>query len=347
VLTSVAAAVAAAVATAAAQPTPATPGSAGRGSAARTGLVTEVVSRVPGDTVGNRYRAHLPAALPRGRARGPLVLLPGYGGDVDGYDPAGRDLPSTLPARLAARGVATVVAVPHPGTLYADAGALRRLDAIVAEARARYAVPGAPVAVGGFSAGGTGAVRFAERCAAGACGGTPPVAAAFAVDAPLDFARVWRQTDLTLRRGSPRANAAEGRLVLAALRGALRGALGGPPDAAAAAYRRASPLLASEVDGGNARWLRTTPLRAYTEPDVHWWMAGRAADYAGMNATDAAALVNVLRIGGNARAALVTTSGHQRPRGAPGRAAAPARVGDRGRARARGLARRTARPVRS
>jgi hypothetical protein len=175
----------------------------------------------------------------------------------------------------------------------------------VAEARARYAVPGAPVAVGGFSAGGTGAVRFAERCAAGACGGTPPVAAAFAVDAPLDFARVWRHTALTLRRGSPRANAAEGRLVLAA----LRGALGGAPDSVAAAYRRGSPLLASEADGGNARWLRRTPLRAYTEPDVHWWMAERGVDYAGMNATDAAALVNVLRIGGNARAELVTTSG--------------------------------------
>lgn len=261
---------------------------------------SEVVRRTPGDSVDNGYRAYLPS----GRARALLVLLPGYPADVNSFEPTGSE-PSTLPARLAAAGIATIVAVTTSRTLYADDASLHRLDSLVAEARGRYAVAGAPVAIGGFSAGGTGAVRFAERCAAHACGGNPPVAALFAVDAPLDFARVWRVDTLSILRHGPRANDAESRMVLAE----LRRTLGGSPEAFPAAYRQSSPLLATEIDGGNARWLLGTPVRVYTEPDVQWWIANRNRDYGDMNATDLAALINILRIGGNARATLVTTTG--------------------------------------
>jgi thioesterase domain-containing protein len=270
---------------------------------------SEVIRRTPGDTINDSYRVYRPA----GRATALLVLLPGYGGDVDSYAPESGYTPSTLPQRLAAHGIATVVAVPASETLYADASSLRRLDALVADARARYATPGAPVAVGGFSAGGTGAVRFAQRCAAKACGGNPPVAGVFAVDAPLDLRRMWQGAALSVARRSPRANLDEARTILAD----LRRALGGAPHQAPAAYRRASPLLATAVDGGNARWLHKTPVRLYTEPDVHWWIEQRSLDYLGMNAADLAALVNVLRIGGNTRAELITTRGRGvRPNGA-------------------------------
>ena len=261
---------------------------------------SEVVRRTPGDSVDNGYRAYLPS----GRARALLVLLPGYPADVNSFEPTGSE-PSTLPARLAAAGIATIVAVTTSRTLYADDASLHRLDSLVAEARGRYAVAGAPVAIGGFSAGGTGAVRFAERCAAHSCGGNPPVAALFAVDAPLDFARVWRVDTLSILRHGPRANDAESRMVLAE----LRRTLGGSPEAFPAAYRQSSPLLATEIDGGNARWLLGTPVRVYTEPDVQWWIENRNRDYGDMNATDLAALINILRIGGNARATLVTTAG--------------------------------------
>jgi hypothetical protein len=55
--------------------------------------------------------------------------------------------------------------------------------------------------------------------------------------------------------------------------------------------------------------LRELPLRLYTEPDVGWWIENRGTDYYGMNALDAAAMVNQLRILGNTRAELVTTTG--------------------------------------
>jgi hypothetical protein len=70
--------------------------------------------------------------------------------------------------------------------------------------------------------------------------------------------------------------------------------LGGSPTDAAEAYRRQSPVLASLPDGGNARFLSSTPIRLYTEPDVQWWMENRNLDYHAINSVDHAALINVL-----------------------------------------------------
>jgi hypothetical protein len=261
----------------------------------------EVVHRTPGDTVANSYLVH-PFA---GRPRALLVLLPGYGGDARSFTRSSAYTPSTLPERLAAAGVLTVTAVPDPETLYATEASLARLDSTVAEVVRRFGVAPERVAVGGFSAGGTGAVRYAQRCAANGCMAVPGVAAAFGVDPPLDFERLYRSARLIVRRGAPRSNLAEERWLM----DALEASLGGGPDAAPDAYHRASPLIASRADGGNARLLAQTPIRLYTEPDVHWWMEARDLDYSGMNAMDHAALINLLRVAGNDRAELITTSG--------------------------------------
>jgi thioesterase domain-containing protein len=269
-----------------------------------------VVHRSAADTTQNAYRVVAPA----GEARGLLVLLPGYGGGVESFLPESYT-PSTLPARLAAEGIATVVAVPARATLYADDEPVRVLDEIIAEVVERHRVPRGAVVVGGFSAGGTGAVRYAEWCAAGRCRAVERVAGVFAVDAPLDFERMYRASTLDLARPGTRVNRQEARMIV----DALRAALGGSPDEAHDAYLARSPVLASRPDGGNALALgmAKTPLRLYTEPDVAWWMENRDTDYYGMNALDAAALVNVVRMHGNPNAHLVLTTGRGvRPNGA-------------------------------
>ncbi len=274
---------------------------AGLAAAPLSAQSTEVVRRDPADSVANRYRVHVPAGQPRAL----LVLLPGYGGGVNSYEPSSGYTPSTLPARLAARGVLTMIAVPHPETLYEDDRMLLRLDSMVAEVVQRHRIPRERVVVGGFSAGGTGAVRYAQHCARDRCGAVPRIAAVFAVDAPLDFERMARSADVNVRRNAPRTNVAEERMVLET----LRRALGGSPGEARDAYRRASPVLASEPDGGNARLLSATAIRLYTEPDVQWWIEQRNLDFHGMNAVDHAALINLLRIAGNQRAELIATTG--------------------------------------
>jgi len=258
--------------------------------------------------VATPYRIYLPS----GEVQGALVLLPGYGGDADSFDPSSSFTPSSLPGRLAAHGILTVVAVPGSETLYETEAVLHALDTLLTQVVQRYDVPRERVAIGGFSAGGIGAVRYAQFCAQQKCQAIPRVAAVFAVDSPLDLERLYRTSEVIVQRNAPRSNIAEDSMILHT----LRDALGGTPDDARASYRLHSAMLASAPDGGNALLLARTPIRLYTEPDVHWWMEERNLDYHAMNAVDHAALINLLRVAGNDRAELITTTGKgYRPNG--------------------------------
>jgi pimeloyl-ACP methyl ester carboxylesterase len=234
-----------------------------------------------------------------------LVLLPGFGGGVASYELESGVTPSTLPAALAARGVLTVVATPTVGTLYETDQSVRALDDLLVALFDDYAIGPVPVAMGGFSAGGTGALRYAQACVRNACRAVSRVAAVFGVDPPLDFERLYRSSRLSMERGAPRTNVAEERMILQM----LEESMGGPPEQARAAYLRSSVVLASEADGGNAPLLRSTPTRLYTEADVQWWLDERNLDFHGMNAVDHAALINLLRVAGNEDAELIVTTG--------------------------------------
>jgi len=232
-------------------------------------------------------------------ARGMVALLPGYGGDVDDF------ARSSLPARLAKAQVLTLVVRPTPeGTGYLDDAGLEVLHATLAfAARAASLGPGR-LAIGGFSAGGVGAVRHAQRCAQGKCDALADPVAVFAVDPPLDFDRWARAMQIVQKRGQPPMVVREAEGIL----WALGHHLGGLPDEVPDAYRRASPLLAWEPDGGNAALLADRPIRLYCEPDTDW-MVDNALDYYTTNAVDQVAMISLLRRLGNRRAELVVTSG--------------------------------------
>jgi hypothetical protein len=51
------------------------------------------------------------------------------------------------------------------------------------------------------------------------------------------------------------------------------------------------------------------PILAITEPDILWWMEERGVDYYGLNSIDLASFINDLRIRGNKKAKLITTTG--------------------------------------
>jgi pimeloyl-ACP methyl ester carboxylesterase len=182
---------------------------------------------------------------------------------------------------------------------------MAQLDAVIAETLTTYRLPGHRVVVGGFSGGGTAAVRYAEYTAGRSSHTGVRVRGVFAADAPLDFARLWRGETLAIARGAHPRFVAEAKMVL----GLLTEQLGGPPEQYPARYLAASPLSAFAEGGGQAALLRDVAVRLYTEPDVVWWMANRGLDYYSMNALDAAALVTLLQLKGHKEAELITTQG--------------------------------------
>jgi hypothetical protein len=166
-------------------------------------------------------------------------------------------------------------------------------------------IPVGSLVVGGISAGGTGAVRYAESCISGHCDAVSRPVAIFAVDAPLDFESWWNRETLNLRRGNPKSYLEESQGIL----DALSSAMGGSPNQVRQTYLSRSPFLVSEKNGGNALLLKSVSVRLYTEPDVVWMMKNIGRDYYTMNAVDQAALVLQLRALGNTNAELITTTG--------------------------------------
>jgi hypothetical protein len=256
---------------------------------------SQVVCRHPDDTSQDCYRLY----GPRDHALGLVALLPAYGGGVDDF------AKSSLPARLAEKGVATIVVAPTPkGTGYLDEAGLDALHATLRDAARSLGLPPRRIVIGGFSAGGVGAVRHAQRCAQGRCDPLANPVAVFGVDPPLDLDRWARAMQLIVQRGAPKMEVDEAAAVLEA----LRDNLGGTPDEVPEAYRRVSPLLARAPRGGNAALLADRPVRLYTEPDVPW-MIDNALDYYTTNAIDQVAMISTLRLLGNPRAEIVVTSG--------------------------------------
>lgn len=235
-----------------------------------------------------------------GNPSGVLVLLPGYGSDASELRTA-----STLIDRLTKSRIAAVVLVPSQPTLFFDEASVKSLDAAVAGLLHSLSQSSRKTVIGGLSAGGTGAVQLAERCAVTSCTLGGQLAGVFAVDSPLDLERIWRGETLTIQRASPQSNTAESKLLL----DGIRAVTGGSPGQVPRSFATHSPFTAFSANGGKAASLRKTPVRMYTEPDVSWWIDNRGLDYYAMNSVDAAALVNQLRILGNKDAQLVTTSG--------------------------------------
>lgn len=243
-------------------------------------------------TSNNCYQLYKSDNTPRGL----VVLLPYYGSDANAFSSA------ALPTLLAKKHIATM-AVSGAGYLNDDEVAT--LKGLIAQIARELNIPAGSLAVGGISAGGTGAIRYIENCLSMSCDAQSTPVAIFSVDAPLDLEAWWNRETLNLWRGDPKSGLQESRGILYA----LRSILGGSPNQVREVYRKRSPFLASEKDGGNARLLKNVPIRLYTEPDVAWTIENIGRDYYTLNSVDQAALVLQLRALGNSKAQLITTTG--------------------------------------
>jgi hypothetical protein len=225
-----------------------------------------------------------------------LVLV---AGDIREYSAA------MLPRLLATNGVMTVIVAPARAGLLTSDGMLEELERLIGDVLGKFGVKDAKVAIGGFSAGGIGAVRYAQFCVKGERRKHTP-SAVFAVDSPSDFERWFAGAEHYLQRlALAGRDLAEDRRAT----NELRKAFGGSPTEVSEAYQRHSPVTARLADGGNARLLKSMPLRIYIEPDLKWRVENWNREVHHTNVPDATALINILRLLGNKDAELITTSG--------------------------------------
>lgn len=255
----------------------------------------ETVYLNPNDSTSNFYIIVYPPKLP----------WSGYMFLIQGMFQQAEDLfiQTELPNHAAQQGILTIIPVFRTGiaSFGIDTATQASFLEILDHVTSHHKLFDQPFYVGGFSIGGTCALKYAELAYANDYPIKP--AAIFAIDSPLDFERIYN-TILREKRLVPpgKEPQPEGEYILSR----LNGVFGGTPEQVMQNYFKMSPYSFNDTSQQAIKLLLNMPIRLYTEPDVNWWLR-EGADYAGMNAFDFAALANELTRLGNTRVEMITT----------------------------------------
>jgi predicted esterase len=108
--------------------------------------------------LNNCYRLYKPVGPPRGL----VVLLPYFGSDANAFSSA------ALPELIRKQNVMTMT-VSASGYILDQNQELTTLTNLITEVVHEQKIPPRHLIIGGVSAGGTGAIRYAEYCLSGHC----------------------------------------------------------------------------------------------------------------------------------------------------------------------------------
>lgn len=255
------------------------------------------------DSTSTCYTAIYPEKIPY---TGLLFLIPGLG------QPAEDVLIQTdLPKLASQNGILTIIPTFSTGVLSlgVDSVSQQSFKDMLTEVTNKYKLADIRLFVGGFSIGGSCAVKFAELANQENYRHKPT--AVFAIDPPLDFERFYysRKRDIRLTvQGKPSEEAV---FMIAKIEKEMKG----NPETARTNFYKLSPYSFTDTNQAAIKNLIHTPVRIYTEPDIQWWMKERGGDLSGMNALDASAMINELTKLGNKNAVLLTTEnkGYRKP----------------------------------
>jgi len=258
------------------------------------GHEAEIVFRTT-DQTQNFYLALAPKQAPKGL----LVILPGFGG------PPQSVLKETgLPAKARTNGYVVVIPYLATDTHCSDQVSQQRLRTLIPELLVKYKVPADSFIIGGHSIGGNGALLYAESAYKDNVTAIRPNLV-FAVDPPLDMKRLWTSFAYIRKVNFYAGAVGEAEYFM----DRFEKELGGTPAQKPAAYEAISSFTMDAVDGGNAKYLKSVPVRLYCDPDVNWYIENRRTPVEYTNLCDLSACVVQLKLLGNDSAELVTNLG--------------------------------------
>ncbi len=247
------------------------------------------------DSSKNKYIIIYPPKLPW---KGCLFLIPGM------FQKAADVLVQTsLPMHAAQQGLLTVIPTFKMGisSFGIDTASQASLLEIMDHVGSRNKLNNEPFYIGGFSIGGSCALKFAELSLKNNYPVKP--VAVFALDAPLDCERMYVNGAREIRL----PGSAEGALEESNyMQKVFFSVFGGSPAEKLANYYALSPYSFNDTTQQAIKPLINLPIRLYAEPDIHWWLKD-GVDYSLLNVFDFAAMTNELKRMGNKKIELIIT----------------------------------------
>ncbi|MEJ8800964.1 alpha/beta hydrolase [Pontibacter sp. H249] len=250
----------------------------------------------PTDTASNYTLVLSP---PSGKPKGLVLLFAGFG-----ESPVDLLKESAFPIQAAKAGY--LVALPNISNntvLFLTDKRQEQLVQLVRDVQKRYKLQDKKVAVGGFSMGGTTAVKFAEYSLSSPS--VPKVAALLAIDPLLDLERFER----TILKAVQRDASARPKQMLRMLQNMLQQDFGSTPAQEPEKFYTVSPYVYSDTANTAIKPLRQLPVLFYSEPDVVNQFQTNHRDLYDLNAADCTAMITDLQSMGNKQAQLILTIG--------------------------------------
>ncbi|AUD06938.1 alpha/beta fold hydrolase [Spirosoma pollinicola] len=240
------------------------------------------------------------ALVPVGKPKGALVLLPGTGETTEHVISSTQQL-----CELAYDHQLAVIVPSINQRLTMTKGVVHLLNALLASAIKEYAIPKEKFVIGGFSMGGLFSLRYTELAVENPANTTAVPLAVFSCDGPVDLATIYGNFKKKLAKfpGAPEPSYGIRE---------LEQYCNGSPLQVPQPYIYYSCYSHSQVDGGNAKFLKDTPVRIYNDVDPNWWMVNRDVDMYDMNALDQSAMILFLMDRGNKGAEFINALGKGR-----------------------------------
>ncbi|HEX9513926.1 MAG TPA: hypothetical protein VF939_25720 [Puia sp.] len=235
------------------------------------------------------------------RIQGAVVLFDGYSGNASGL------LADTKIHNVASDNELLTVCIPTGMRLFLDDAHAAIIRKILNEVSKTYSIPKNRWAMGGFSSGGTVALRYTELCYEHPKEFEIQPRALFTGDSPVDLLGLYQSSKRLLSRNTKDWWLGEARMIIDSLDTQL-----GPPTPELAKYRQVSPFLQCDSLPGNEQFLVTVPYRTYHDVDVAWALKYRHQSIYERNMLNASELVNRLQLLGNPQAEFVASPIHGR-----------------------------------
>jgi hypothetical protein len=250
-------------------------------------FTTKKIFLNPIDTVNNCYTIVYPKSIPY---KSFLILIPGFG-----QSPSDVFIQTDLPSKFAENGILTIIPSLNEGALSfgVDSSSQKSLSLIYKDVTSKIKLLDAKFYIGGFSLGGSCAIKFAEESEI-------KPNAVFAIDPPLDFERVFNSAERNIRQAEDGNINQESAFLVSK----LIQLNGGSPKERKTVYYQMSPYSFTDSTQNAVKRLVNTPIKIFCEPDINWWINERGSDLYTMNVLDCSAFINELSKLGNQNAFL-------------------------------------------
>ena len=243
-------------------------------------------------------RGYYFAIQPQGEIKGVLVLFPGYGETPEMV------LPETKLHNTASSNNLMTLIIPVGTKIYADEPTIMAINRALKDSIKRFYLQKEKFVLGGFSAGGTIALHYSEKCIEKPNEYPIQPRAVFSIDSPVDIVNLWEYFDRERTKNFSPAGVNEANFV----QPIMEKELGGTPVTNLKSFISHSPFYVKATEPGNEKFLKEVPVRVYHDMDVVWQLKNRRRSLYDNNALCSSELINRLLLMGNERAEFIQSN---------------------------------------